>query len=587
MNFKEFISLTNKNNLMQNIILFNNLSYNDKIKAVRYLSNTLEQNGEYEKLLEFSNEILNQVKKTELFDLKFVTIYSINKVYIRMGMYKNAELELNKAKNLLEKMREKAYNKDILVQYKGELYNGIGLLKRYIGKLDQAIENYSIALDCYFKNNDIRGVAVCYSNIGTVYQIKGDLNTALDYNFKALELFIKIDQPYLLSQGFYDIGKTYTLKGDLNLGYEYLLKSYDIRKKIGNDDITSKSLFEIILILTELYEFDKALVYFEEFKKLSLRNKSDFISKRFEIANAAILKVSNRIQDKAKSFFIFENALNYYNIEYEIRIYILKSICELLIEEMKFQINEKILSDLKDYIQELKQIAETKKMKHLLIETNMLMYKLSMIELNTKDARVYLNIAQNLAQKYNYQKKYIEISLELDDLENRIENFNQINHTQLKRINEMKIDETINNIILEKEKISESINEEYKTIFIIIINNHGTTLYAKSFEPSVKIKKTHIGGLLMASRFGISKVIPNANGNLEMIKFRKYTIIFQTRKNITFCIAYTGITSTAIQKLEQFIQALNYEEVSSLFNKKIIQPKLIAEHLDKLIHIFY
>jgi len=141
------------------------------------------------------------------------------------------------AQQISEYNLEKRPNKQLVKSFKTSLaaaLNNIGYV--YMNK-----SNFSLALEYYFKSNDIelsnnnkQGLASGYNNIGLIYYDLGDIPLALEYYHKSLKIKEEFGDKKGIAMSFNNIGYVYNNQGDKKLAIDYYNKSLKIHQEIGN-----------------------------------------------------------------------------------------------------------------------------------------------------------------------------------------------------------------------------------------------------------------------------------------------------------------------------------------------------------------
>lgn len=80
-----------------------------------------------------------------------------------------------------------------------EAYNKLGISSCYTGQNEQAIENFTAALEINKAMNEMASVANSYENLGIVYNEMGDFGNAIECQLKSIEIRKPINYPRLFN----------------------------------------------------------------------------------------------------------------------------------------------------------------------------------------------------------------------------------------------------------------------------------------------------------------------------------------------------------------------------------------------------
>ncbi|MCY3411269.1 MAG: tetratricopeptide repeat protein [Candidatus Heimdallarchaeota archaeon] len=552
----------------------------------RYL-NTICMNyelmGEYKKCLNLANEVIE-----ESFEQDNLVEYLgalINKAIalVRLFDYVHAEKILLLCNEVVDTFPQEEISAEFK-RYQGSLYNVQGLYARYQGEVDEALVHYIKSLNIRRELNESNDIAKCLANISTIYKIKGELGLALEHNLEAMQIFMQSTAPNsdsYIAYCLHDIGITYAMKGDLLLAESFLIRSLNIRQNLANTELYAATLYELIILYIELNNIDKATQYQKLLNDLNSSSSSRIIDLRSRIIKASIIKANNRIIAIANAQKIFEEIAYEDIIDHELTVFVLLSLCELLLYEYRLIPEEIILKEIRKITNTLQQIAKNQKSFSLLSKTYLLLYRVSLIELDLERAKSLLSQAELIAKEHNLERLLEFISNEQKVFLNKLERYNilvESNTGLIETIEQENLKETLD--LLKKRRIvdSEQLLSVDDPVFVLLLNIDGVSLYTKNFNNNVIINKNLIGGFLMASDLGISSAIKGTDGSIESIKYGKYNLIFQKFQDITCCYAFVGPSHQAIKRLTAFLDKIKTDEqIWSLLHKKLIRPKRISE----------
>lgn len=164
---------------------------------------------------------------------------------------------------------------------KAQAHEHFGLLYSYLGRNDQAIIEYSNAIEIYrsLYGDDFPELAKIYSNIGNVYYNKEDLENSLKFHLSSIELCKKYygEHSNLYSKILFNTGNDYSDLSEFDAALDYYNKSLNIKKELlGDKHLNIAFLYDMI---GNVYEskslYDTALVYYNKSLQIIKSNLGD------------------------------------------------------------------------------------------------------------------------------------------------------------------------------------------------------------------------------------------------------------------------------------------------------------------------
>jgi tetratricopeptide (TPR) repeat protein len=151
------------------------------------------------------------------------------------------------------------------------VYQELGQLSLYQGKLDDALAFYEHALTFKDSTSDPFSLALIINGIGAIYLGRGRLKEA----HACFEQIVTMQQEDmdidLLATAIHNIGSVYRVQGQTDLALEYFVQALALREKIGNPTDIANSLNNIGGIYDTLGKLTPALEYYEH--ALNLREQ--------------------------------------------------------------------------------------------------------------------------------------------------------------------------------------------------------------------------------------------------------------------------------------------------------------------------
>ncbi len=298
----------------------------------------------------------------------------------------------------------KALNNDLI----GEIYASEG-------EIESAIQIYTQNLKIFKEINNKWGIAHTLWKLGEISLYKGDVNQALDYLEKSKKISEEIGHQEILAHSYGTLGRLYVQKGDLNQALKHYEISMSIYKKHGRKYFISLSLDKLGDIYYIKGEIQKALEHYQE----SLKNLESFTTtKRFNTARAynKIGKIFHAQGKYEEAFELFNRCLESI-AGMNVSLHPFRWLSYLPYYNLiKLSIDLNKLEQAQNYIQELKQISETKNNKWL-NQTYILGYATL---LKTENRAIQRGEAQKLFKQIA-EEEIVDFELTIDAILNLIE----------------------------------------------------------------------------------------------------------------------------------------------------------------------
>ena len=141
-------------------------------------------------------------------------------------------------------------------------YNNLGVAYKNQGALDNALENYLLALQLYQKINNKEGVASTKNNIGNIYSFKKDQEQAKRYLEEANALFVEMNDEIRIIGTLNNLGNMYNDLQKYDEAMKYYQESLERSEKINM--INSDPLNNIGNLYLKQHNFEKAIEYYNK-----------------------------------------------------------------------------------------------------------------------------------------------------------------------------------------------------------------------------------------------------------------------------------------------------------------------------------
>ncbi|MFW9777836.1 MAG: tetratricopeptide repeat protein, partial [Candidatus Heimdallarchaeota archaeon] len=357
-----------------------------------------------------------------------------NKWYIASGHLDLGRFFMNKGKLILADRHLKTaikLSKEINATFyvaRGYMYSGDLCVHK--GDYAHALENLHQSLELYKHSGNKRELALSLNFIGDVYRDLGDLDKARTYYTQCLS-YTKENYPFIYAVGIGDLGILSWQKGELDTGYNHLQKALVLLEGIGNEYEIMNCLFSLILVCLDMNSVENAQAYFQRLQPQkedtpSAWPEDKLRSQLSRIAEALILKKSNRIRHRGKAEQLLADIVDEKIVQHRLTVMAMLHLCDLLLREMRdLGKNFKLQQEISNLLDKLINISKSSSSFRLLPETFLLKSKLALLELDFNGAQDLLEEAQMLAEEKGLQLLAAKIVNEQRRLTDQIEKWGE------------------------------------------------------------------------------------------------------------------------------------------------------------------
>ena len=487
------------------------------------------------------------------------------------GLIDQAIKQFKKCNAIGEKFKDKALISSSL--------NNLGLSYFHFGEMEKALDCLQKNLFILESRKDVVSLGLTLNNIARVYTFLGELDVALGFLKRGLEVHEQTGNELFQAASLFYMGEAYQKKGHFKQSYQNYTESLKLRTKIGNEVDMSEALFVLIALINEFNtNLDDCQKYFDKLKEINERKENPIIKLRTRLAEALILRRSDRSIQKAQAQVIFQEIANDEVVDYHLTIFSMFRLFELLLYELKASENEEVLNELKDLSEKILTIVEKNKSYPLQAEIYLLQSKLALLEFDLEKA--YESLDQALATSEEKGLKYLveKISLEKESLEHELNKWEDL--TKRKGSIQERIDlaDISNNIGFSSDTISKKTNEYKKkafnkeenqlNLFVYCFGDKGIQLFLNSgMKLLTEAEEKRLGTFLSISVALGSEYYTGLYGPLPVTGHPQYeTLVYAEMLHDS---------SISDERLE----GKNYVILSIVYNK-IIADRLIVQRND-------
>ncbi|MCH8906497.1 MAG: tetratricopeptide repeat protein [Candidatus Heimdallarchaeota archaeon] len=541
----------------------------------------------------------------EQYENKYLVINSLNNIglaYLNQGELDKSlaqyerSLVLTKQYQLKETTSNLYNNIGLIYQYQGDLgtsvyyhnlsmeinqeidskinlsisYNNLGLIYLMQGDLNNALDYQLKGLKIAEETNDELKIAGSYNNIGLIYQQKGELHRALIYHYRHLKNSEKHDLKQDMATAFVNIGSIYQIQGKYENAKENFLKTLGLDQAIGNDIDISESLYNMIILELENAKIEFAREYLDQLENINDKTQNKIIDLRYRLAEAIFNKRLGRTINRAKSQELLQTIAHEDLIDHELTVYAKLNLCDLLLTELKNTSDEDVLGEINFLVDDLVKIAEKQQSYRLLGEIYLLKSKLALLQLDIDLAKEMLKKASEVVFDKGLTNLSLKISNQHDillDQEDKLESFIRNNASLKDRLEEIRLDELVTNLI--NRRPEEEQREPETPELLLILNKGGIPLYRKIFSTAFEVKNELLGGFISALH-SMSEDIFKSKNATQRIRHDDFIVIIQPDDQLLFSYVFMGQSYQAQTKLEDYINRIrDSSTIWSALNRKV------------------
>ncbi|MHA2268770.1 MAG: tetratricopeptide repeat protein [Promethearchaeota archaeon] len=442
----------------------------------------------------------------------------------------------------------------------------------YGGNIEQSLKYCKKALS--IKEISDRDRLMISILLGRIYQVKGELDRSIRHLKQAIPLAEEINNIDQLTMILSAIGDGYKIKNDYENAEKYLTRSLALSQKIGYIFEIGNHLFELFTLNYENNFYDKAKPYVEQLKELANQTQSKLNKQAYFLANALMLKASNRRRNRAEAekllYQVVEDKILYPTTFH----YSIIALCDLLLEELSFYNNPEILEEINSLISRLLDYAEKQHSYRFLAEGKLLQAKVALIEMKMESAKKFMTEAQRIAEIRGLNLIAQNISSEHDILlegEKDWENLKKEDAPMSERIKLASVDRVVGRLSKNREIQPPELVEE-EPILLLIMDNSGSTYFNHPFIANWDHSDL-FSSFMSAFNTFIDEIFSKS---IDRIRVGENTILINPVETFLACYVIKGQSYLALQKLTRFTKAIRKNaEIWKALNKSVKTSEML------------
>ena len=380
----------------------------DAQKYASYLVYSLYKLGEYSECMNIGKFYLNgKINKAQADILD-----NLGLVQWKKGNLILAEKYIVEAMKIYEEIADE--------EGLGIAYNDLALINIANGLLSDAIVNINKSIQILDKLNIKHQIAFPYANLGKIYLMQGKLGKSLDYLRNAESIFAELNDSLSLGVVFKSYGRVYQARGEYKKAEKYLISSYLIRKGMNHPIELAESLYYLIEVMCKR-GLEDPLIYLRELEQLSLDTGEIRVYHYWQMAKGKITVSQKRVFARFQAKKNFQQIISDENSVVELKTEALIEVIYLLFLELQLSdVPMEIIEEIRENIEQLSQFAEKEHSLSLKVKMNIIRARLCFLQHRFEKSRVYLKIAEKLANEGEIQRVKTKVKNELTLLD---ENF--------------------------------------------------------------------------------------------------------------------------------------------------------------------
>jgi hypothetical protein len=355
-------------------------------------------------VLEFKSRIAILNTKTRLENVARLVLFDkINELWIKIPAEVKPNLKLSES--------DFYYLSWNVFYFNGEIKKALELASKYLILEEEIGNSYTIS-------RAKRANGFVLYKTGEFEQALSLLNQSLDLiqNVRPKSYLISvilgdIGEIYQWKVAYFRLGNFYQIKGDL----DEAIKVFKLAEMAHpeRDFVDSSYLyFALVKIYLEKKNVDLAEINLLKLKEINELTKNSIINFQYSLANALCLINKPRLKEKIQAQTILENLVKHEIIDSRLHTITLKELCRILLLEFKSTEELEVLSEVREKISYLQEIAKKYYSFSLQIEVLILKSKIAYLEDKVDESEKYLSEAMKIADEKQLNNLKIQLESE-------------------------------------------------------------------------------------------------------------------------------------------------------------------------------
>ena len=467
-----------------------------------------------------------------------------------IGDFEEARINLHQALFIVEQFNEHPLKADILAS--------IASLYQKQGNIDLAIETFQQSLDIWEALNNPFSIAEIKNYLATILAFQGDIHLALGILQQELEIVMRNTNKHIIAEIQKNIGLIYLDMNKFDIALEWMNLSLKNFRSTGNKRKIAEILYYQILLNHRINDQKKIEASFNQLISINSKSNDLMVNQWYWLGQAILLCGSTRYSDLSKTEEIYYDIIKGKELEQRITIIAMLNLCQIQLDSLLLNKDEKLLLELESNLERLLAIADLQDSYILFTKTYILQAQVKILEEDIDRAQELLNQALSLAQLKELHKLVEEINSITEVLNTKLalwEKLYNYNASLIDLIELTPYEKSVKHIA--KEKMFQKIKEQNEDPILILIQDpSGTSIYSKKFLPNSEFDEQLISAFLFAINNFMQETFAG-KGAIDRITYLDYTILFKPKSPFLICYAYRGQSYTAEQNIDRFTDKLD------------------------------
>jgi len=335
------------------------------------------------------------------------------------------------------------------------------------GDLVQAIKYAECAFATAKESNNKWSIAWSLQVMAVLYSNKGEIEKAINFHEQSLAFYKEINSKRYMSLVLNNIAEAYRQIGELDRALECIEQAMALNRELGRLTKLAINHDYLIQILIEKGELERAQQSLHNLEQLNKQLKDKEVNVTYLFNKALLLKKSPRTRNLGKAEEIFRQLLEEEDLDYDLILKALLSLCELLLIELRTTNELEVLDELNQFIARLLDIAEKSHSFWILCETLLIQAKLSLLTFDIKKAQRFLTQARQTAERFGLNQLANKITNENEDLLTKLDLWEKLKYSgapMAERLELARLDEKIMKMIQRRPILTVQVSEEKITV---------------------------------------------------------------------------------------------------------------------------
>ena len=299
---------------------------------------------------------------------------------------------IDEANQLLESTENEMHllpniqDKEHYIRWSGVLCTSQAFYNKKLGNLEIALDYFEKCIEIFTECDFKFGLCTIYGQIGDINTYNGQFENAMKYYQRKLKLATLINNKLHMFRTIQQIADIHWMRKEFYVALQYYKQSLSNLEGSRNTRITSEIIYKLILLYTDLSDYENAKHYLDKFELLVVESKSQLLDFKFLIAKAGLLRRSETLNELIEAENLYLIVINAPVLDYRLPLLAIINWYEILIKKISLGVDEKeVFQQFTDVSARFKQITTDQRsglleVEQLVFESQILLLKLDIRE---------------------------------------------------------------------------------------------------------------------------------------------------------------------------------------------------------------